>query len=428
MLVDDVRIITDADDTLTCARWFGRWHDLDGRRITVRVAPPATRRSIPRDILRSLGKRLTLPESPGQTADLWPLVKVWLAAERIRHVFVLRAHLLADDALEQLLAACDAASAAPWLIVAAPAPPNEMIAVLERVLFNPWGESDLQSCIRSFHQTVNEEGVPPLARREQPPQPWPLLPDNEFWSFRLACDAMLGETDFARVDAEMFVGRMIALEWIQRRALNSSHGHALDADEVQGLIAFICASAAATGQALARLRGAQIALFFAGALVQIPADALDALASTAAAALDRRAAALLRSFASTRLAAAGVLALASAQPARHLRALNLDGLGEDASEVSLRGRVYPIPFYARGLVRAHRITREQEGATPSDALFATGQDATVPISVAALQKMLVRVAGITGLALDADLAQHGRAGRWPFDECVSIEQLEPCRQ
>ncbi|MDQ3724132.1 MAG: hypothetical protein M3376_13955 [Actinomycetota bacterium] len=53
---------------------------------------------------------------------------------------------------------------------------------------------------------------------------------------------------------------------------------------------------------------------------------------------------MLRSFASTRLAAAGVLALASAQPARHLRALNLDGLSEDASAVSLRGRVYPIPF------------------------------------------------------------------------------------
>ncbi len=425
MLVDDLRVVTDAEDTLTCARWFRRWHDLDRGRITTRIAPPATRRSVPRDILRSLGKRLTLPESPGQTADLWPLVEVWLAAERIRHVFVLRAHLLADDALERLLAACDTARAVPWLIVAVPTPPDEMMTLLDRVLANPWGESDLQSCIRSFQQTVHEEGGPPPARPAQRPRPWPLLPDDEFWSFRLACDDLLSEADFERVDAEMLVGRMTALEWIQHRAPTNSERYALDVEEIRGLLTGICASTATTGQALARLRGAQIALFFAGALVHIPADALSALAGNAPSSLDRRAAALFRGFGSTRLAAAGALALASAQPARHLRVLNLNSVSDDASEVSLHRSAYPIPFYARGLIRAHCVMREREGAAASGPLFRAGEDPAQRISVAALQKMLVRIAGVTGLALDADLAQYGRhTRRLALDEYVSIELLD----
>lgn len=430
MLVDDVHVVTDAQDTLACARWFGRWHDLGRGRITVRLAPPATRRSVARDILRSLGKRLTLPESPGQTVDLWPLVEVWLAAEQVRHVFVLRAHLLDDDALERLLTACEAARAAPWLIVAAPAPPAEMMTVLDQVLLNPWGDSDLRSRIRTFEQTAADEGTPPKRRRVEEPRPWPLLPDDEFWSFRLTCDELLSDADFDRVDAEMLVGRMIALEWIERRASQQrSRTDALVVDELHGLLAGVCASAATPGQKLARLRGAQIALFLAGALVHIPANALSVLATNATAALDRRAATLLRGFASTHLAAAGALALASGQPPRHLQALNIDSLSDDVSQISGHGRLYPIPFYARGLIRAHRVTRGHQGAAASDPLFRAEQDPAQRISVAALQKMLVRVANATGLALNADLAQYGRgADHWPLEDFVSVELLETGRQ
>jgi len=74
VLLDQVRVILDTNDTPACARWFGRRHDLDRGRITVRITPPATQRSVARDVLRGLGKRFSLPESPAQLGD--PLVCV----------------------------------------------------------------------------------------------------------------------------------------------------------------------------------------------------------------------------------------------------------------------------------------------------------------------------------------------------------------
>ena len=429
MLVERVHVITDEHDTPACAHWFGRWHDVDRGRITVRVTPPAAKSSLPRDILRSLGKRLSLPESPGQNADVWPLVALWLAAEQVRDVFVLRAHLLDEQALPALLAACDAAHAAPWLIVAGPQPPDAMMAALDRLLVNPLGESGACSRVRSSKQTETDEGSPPPRRGAPRSRAWPALPDDEFWSFRSASEQLLGDGDFERVDAELLVGRMIALEWIERRTRQHwARSRPLNADEVHGLLAGIHAAAACRSQALVRLRGAQTALFLAGALVRIPADALAAATSAAAAPLDRHTAALLRGFASPRIAAAGALAFASGQPAWCLRSLDLHSLSDDAGEVALDGRAYAMPYYARGLLRAQRDARHNEGARGADPIFRGPTDPPERISVRALQKILARVAATTGLAVNADPAHHGlRAPRWPLEDHVSIELLDPGR-
>jgi hypothetical protein len=439
MLVERVHVITDEHDTPACARWFGRWHDLDHGRITVRVTPPATKGSPPRDILRSLGKRLSLPESPGQNADVWPLVALWLAAEQVRDVFVLRAHLLDEQALAALLVACDAAQAAPWLIVAGPQPPDAMMAVLDRLLVNPLGESGACSRVRLFEQTETNEGGPPPRRGAPRSRAWPALPDDEFWSFRSASEQLLSDGDFERVDAELLVGRMIALEWIERRTRQHwARSRPLNADEMHGLLAGIHAAATCRSQALVRLRGAQTALFLAGAhrrwhrdrwlLVRIPADALAAATAAAAAPLDRHTAALLRGFASPRIAAAGALAFASGQPAWRLRSLDLHSLSDDAGEVALDGRCYAIPYYARGLLRAQRDARENEGAHEADPIFRGPTGPPQRISVRALQKILARVAATTGLAVNADPAHHGlRAPRWPLEDHVSIGLLDPGR-
>jgi len=422
VLLDQVRVILDTNDTPACARWFGRRHDLDRGRITVRITPPATQRSVARDVLRSLGKRFSMPESPAQLADAWSLAAIWLDAEHVRDVFVLRAHLLDEQATLQLLAACDTAHALPWLIIAGTEAPPALMELLDQVLLNPFHEPGIASRVRSFEQTAGEEGAPrprPRARRDRP---WPPLPDDEFWSFRASCADLLDDEDFRRLDAEMFTGRMIALEWIERRT-EQTRCH-LAINDIHGLLAGIYASATSAPQALARLRGAQIALFLCGALVYIPAAALTAAAAANPAPLDRAATELLRAFSATRLAAAGVLSLASAQPARRLLTVNLQSVSHDAEEVSLDGRSYPIAFHARAMLRAHVLARAREGAKPDDALFADPHDRRERISVNALHGVIARLCRTTGLAFNADLGDRHLTPRWPLEDHVTIELLE----
>jgi len=386
VLADYVHVILDVHDTPACARWFARRHDPDDGGITVRVTPAPTLRSVARDVLRGLGKRLTRPESPGQTEDAWPLVETWLRADQVRDVYLLRAHLLDHDAILRLLQSCYAARTATWLILAGAQPPPGLLAFLEDVLYDV-GNHGIHSRVRTFTQTAADETKPPTRDHAQVVGPWPRLPDDEFWTFRSTSDELLSDPDFQRIDAELFTGRMIALEWIERLTReNYSRSRALRADEIHGLLSGIYASAESPPQALARLRGAQIALFLAGALVQIPADAVDAAQSNQPAPLDQHAAALLREFAATRLAAAGALALATQEPAHRLCALDLQDLSIDCAQVTV---------------------------------------ADQRINPGALSGALARVARATGLALDAAAdTDRPTTTRWLLEDHVAIELLD----
>ncbi|MGI8803155.1 MAG: hypothetical protein ACR2KV_13455 [Solirubrobacteraceae bacterium] len=428
MLFDLVHVILDAEDSGACARWFARRHDLDRGRAVVRITPPPTRRSVPRDILRGLGKRLTLPESPSQPADLRARAEIWLHAEQIHDLFVLRAHLLDDETLYELLDTCDQAVVTPWLIIAGDEPPAAMMALLKQVLVDPIGGTRDATYVRSFKQAAADEQLQPVRRTPPRHATWPELPDDEFWTFRSACDELLGDADFARVDAELLTGRMAGLEWIERRTRQPKWAlRPFDATEIHGLLAGVYASATSTGQALARLRGVQTALFLAGVLVYIPADAITAIAATKPAPLDQHAGALLRSFASPRLAAAAVVALATGQPASELRTLNVQDIAHGGAEIILAGRAYPIPYYARGTLRAHLIVRaEDRAAAATRPLFRDPTDKSKRISVATLGGMLARVAAATGLAPNMSLALSPPADpRWPLEDHATIDILEP---
>lgn len=80
-----------------------------------------------------------MPETPAQLADAWSLAAIWLDAEHVRDVFVLRAHLL-DEQATLLLAACDTAHALPWLIIAGTEAPSALMELLDQVLLNPFHE------------------------------------------------------------------------------------------------------------------------------------------------------------------------------------------------------------------------------------------------------------------------------------------------
>ncbi|MGI8800915.1 MAG: hypothetical protein ACR2KV_01915 [Solirubrobacteraceae bacterium] len=47
-----------------------------------------------RDVLRALGKRFDVADSPRRPDRLWPRVTTWLTVEPVTRLIVLRAHLL----------------------------------------------------------------------------------------------------------------------------------------------------------------------------------------------------------------------------------------------------------------------------------------------------------------------------------------------
>jgi hypothetical protein len=174
-----------------------------------------------------------------------------------------------------------------------------------------------------------------------------------------------------------------------------------------------------------RLRAAQATLFLARVLVRIPAGPILAAAAGAPAPLDRYAATLLRESASPELAAAGTLALASCEPAHRLCHLNIDSLASGCDEITVDSRAVPVPFYARSLLRAQRITRTTEGAQPSDPLFRDRRDPAKRAPGSTLQAALIRVANATGLALDTGSMYDGGTARFRLEDHVSIEMLPP---
>lgn len=55
------------------------------------------------DLLVSLGKRFDALAFECARTRAWELVEIWMAAERVRHLFVLRGHLLAAGRWRELL-------------------------------------------------------------------------------------------------------------------------------------------------------------------------------------------------------------------------------------------------------------------------------------------------------------------------------------
>lgn len=59
-----------------------------------RATPAASSAGLARDVLRALGKRFDVADSPRRPDRLWPRVTTWLTVEPVTRLIVLRAHLL----------------------------------------------------------------------------------------------------------------------------------------------------------------------------------------------------------------------------------------------------------------------------------------------------------------------------------------------
>lgn len=117
----------DPTDDLACVRALTAAHDLDAGLIVCHTHPGASWPVMVRDLLCALGKDRDALSRDRRVGDGPMLLAVWLRAEQVRHVVVLRAHTLPAPVLEALAVLADTAETTVWLVwhTREPPPPSE---------------------------------------------------------------------------------------------------------------------------------------------------------------------------------------------------------------------------------------------------------------------------------------------------------------
>lgn len=256
-----VRIVRDLPDAPATMRYLNRLHCPSRGGVVVRPTPGRGGSGIARDILTALGKRFR-PGSPRAAEQLLPLARIWLHAERARHLVITRADRRPASewsALRDLCAGVDAPTL--WLIVHRPQLGRDEHAALR-------GSRRSELSVEELARWLQPAPDP---RREgfEAPGEFPPVPDVDFPFFPSACAELLPESA-ARIAIDTFrEGRRLTFSWLNlhRPARRSEIIAYLDS------LAAPCASADA---ALALLRGAQAALLTRGVLVRIDPDVVAA--------------------------------------------------------------------------------------------------------------------------------------------------------
>ena len=95
--------VLDGDDDAACVRELLGLHDLERGRVVCHPRPDATWPVLVEDLLRALGKHPQALTRERRTREASRLLEVWLRAEQVRHLVVLRADRLRPEVLEELL-------------------------------------------------------------------------------------------------------------------------------------------------------------------------------------------------------------------------------------------------------------------------------------------------------------------------------------
>ena len=223
-------------------------HSLAGGCVVCRPAPGPGTRGIAVALLRALGKQLRLRDTPHDPRRQLEHAAIWLAAENITDLIVVRADRLAPAAWTMLL---DLAGRVPYLtlslVIHRPDVPDRLRAVL---VDQPRDELHYQELDPS-------PAAPDAACRRDRGSAFPDVPDTDFPLFVSACQQMLNPKDAARVLAAHAAEHADTRAWLhhQRRPARAMIARRLGA---------LVGGCGDLNETLARLRGAQSALFLAG--------------------------------------------------------------------------------------------------------------------------------------------------------------------
>lgn len=318
-----------------------RLNDPDRGVLVCHPVPPVARSGyLSRDVLHALGKRPSTAGWPGRQAASVNYAKVWLGAERISDLVLVRADLFGAQALSELVAIADDAGARTWLIFD------------EATRHRAASESlDTRPARRVRIAPVRE------AERGQRParaRPWPTPSP---WLARAAAAHEFAPEAFNEIDLRMYAAMKATSAWIsaQRQLTPSTVERVIDVLTTDPL----------AEHRHARLRGSIAALLqhgFAAELHerrgpgrQLATDPTEVQASE------------IRAHSNPTSAALTALALLTDLDRAMLRALTLDQAIEAPNGVSVGG--FLLRGAAAAALRAHLAHQRSRGGAPGEPLF-----------------------------------------------------------
>jgi integrase len=446
-------VVFDPADTLACMRLVAGLADLDTGRAVCHPTPADPAGTwLGVDLLVALGKRLDAPTLERSSTRAWPLAGVWLRAEPIGDLLVLRAHLLTPRALGRLVVLGQHCGVRLWLIVHRPALRAAQRRTLDQTGWQTMGIADLH---RRWPTAVHQPDPPPPTGDDDG---FPAVPGADFLVFRAACRRLLDPDSFAQVDRCYRDTMHQLLAWLADRTslLQTMHRAGLaarrdpiwpdggepssirvDRDRarqslalawdsfttlVAGRLVALTTTDHAPAQTLVRLRAAQAAFLRYGLLLNLDPTML-AMAGhrDGRPTLTPQVATRLRGCCTPRYTAAAALALATGADAADLAGLHLGDLTGDAAVVRLDGQALPIPTHARSLVRALLIQRRDQHANANAYLFA-GRAPGRRASDDTIRRLLEQATLHAGVAIPGTRNVH-RPAAWFAQHGLTLTRL-----
>ena len=383
-----VTVLSDPGDSPQAVAELTGRHDLDRGVAVCQPHPGATSPELlAGDLLIALGKLPGALAAEHLSRRGWELAGLWLAAEQVRHLIVLRADRLPAGCWSELAAA---AGVRVWLLTAKMTPGHEACATAGPAAHRPW-----RAALADL----------PAADGSRPGGcGFPAVPDAEFPLFRATAARLLDPAAFAQVDT------VYRDTYTRARGHNAALRHASGGDCAGAVLQQLTIDAASAGEVLTRLRAAQAGLFADGLLLDLRPvrhPPWELRAGCLRPRLDHATVARLRGLADPVVAAAVTLSRATGMTPAQLCALRRHDVTGDGAGLRVRaGKLtYRIPARAAGPVRAAVL--HQPPAPDGGLAGAAGQapllvtSGGTPISETALQRMRHHGAARAGVALPA---------------------------
>jgi hypothetical protein len=409
-----VTVVSDPADNGHISPLLRRLHDLSEGRACATITPgPPRLHALASDLLAGLLKRpgeLTGTERQGQ--ERFQTFLAWLIGERVRDLFIDRAHHIYGRGWQTVCSLAPAYGVRVWLITA------EGLSRRCHEVVRGFGAltMDADEFIAAWSPTA--PGCPPHE------QAFPRVPADDWTSFADTCQRLLDPLDLRVVLDAMHEAVEQTERWLSsRRDLGDTNAE----ETIGAFLRELVHDARVGDEAVARLRAAQ-QVIFEDAAYSVKISRRPFLDLIEEARLSPATANMMRGYSSTRHAALGVLQLAVPAAAEDFAALAMRDLAPNGSVVRVQSHEHSIPAFAAGILRAHRIVRLMQAAEPADALFVyETRHGLAPVTAGTVQRKLHAIGRDTGLRLTRHWNQHATSSQraWLWRRGISVQRLGP---
>jgi hypothetical protein len=401
-----VTVVADPHDTARCARAVAALACLPAGRAVCHPTPGERGlQSLAVDLLVALGKRFDALQVERAQRRSWPLVRIWLDAEPIRHLFVLRAHMLTGRQWQALINLGHPGDLNLWLIIHQPRLHADQERILDRTVHR-------HITLDAFlHRWNDPEGPSHPSAQTAPGTEFPAVPADDFPVFRATCRRRLDTASFALVDQVYCASMDQTSDWLTQQLGRTWFIRSTAELPIQSFLQHLVLVSTSPQETLVRLRGAQAALFMRGILLTVqPGPSGMARLADLHTRLDPTVIARLRGLCTPRSAAALTLALATELPPSALADLDVSDVADDGSAVRRAAAQLAVPTPAHPLIRAHLLERTAEHAEPPSPLFTSREGGR--ITGPTMHGLLQRLATRTAVAIPAPSRRPSYTAPW----------------